>query len=212
MPKAGTPGDDAMQQEQAKKQAGRPAPSPLEALPGIASRIAGLDPGPAAALRLGPHRGAGAAAFWNLLPADMLISENIAEEEEKNWAAWFQCAAILTPRGRNPNKKSAHNPAMPMGRALHDAGVSEERLARLLATPAAGRGGAAATLCRRIAAGNSGSDGKRSTGFDLVTLGKFILSGDEKTDRRIARDYYRAKNFKAKKETKEKEKEHIADA
>lgn len=170
-------------------------PGHREAIPKIAFDIARLAPGPAAALRLGPNRGAGAAAFWKLLaehlPADAPINE-------ERWAALFHATAILTPRGRNPNKKSAHNPAVPMGRALHDAGVSEERLARLLATPATHRTTAVTNICRRIAAGKS--DAGRNTGFDLVTLGDFILFGREKTDRRIARDYYRAKSFKAQKQ------------
>lgn len=166
-----------------------------EAIPKIAPDIAKLAPGPAAALRLDPYRGAGAAAFWKLLaehlPADAPVNE-------ERWAAWFQAAAILTPRGRNPNKQSAHNDKVPMGRALHDAGVSEERLARLLATPTTRRTTAVTSICRRIAAGRS--EAGRNTGFNLVTLGEFILVGSDKTDRRIARDYYRARSFEAQKQ------------
>lgn len=170
----------------------------VQAIPEIASKIARLAPGPAAALRLGPNRRAGAAAFWKLLTEHLPADAPLNEEREERWAAWFQAAAILTPRGRNPNKQSAHNDKVPMGRALHDAGVSEERLARLLATPTPRRTIAVTSICRRIAAGKS--DAGRSTGFNLVTLGKFILFGSEKTDRRIARDYYRARSFEAQKQ------------
>ena len=174
----------------------------VQAIPEIASKIARLAPGPAAALRLGPNRRAGAAAFWKLLTeylsADAPINEEHRANWEERWAAWFQAAAILTPRGRNPNKQSAHNDKVPMGRALHDAGVSEERLARLLATPTVHRTTAVTSICRRIAAGRS--DTGRNTGFNLVTMGEFILVGSEKTDRRIARDYYRARSFEAQKQ------------
>lgn len=169
-----------------------------EAIPKIAPDIAKLAPGPAAALRLDPYRGAGAAAFWKLLVEHLPADAPLNEEREERWAAWFHATAILTPRGRNPNKQSAHNPAVPMGRALHDAGVSEERLARLLATPTIHRTTAVTSICRRIAAGRS--DTGRNTGFNLVTMGEFILVGSEKTDRRIARDYYRARSFEAQKQ------------
>ena len=43
----------------------------------------------------------------------------------------------------------------------------------------------AVRMCRRLAA----SEPNR---FNLVTLGYFVLFGGESTDRRIARDYYRA--------------------
>ena len=166
-----------------------------EAMRRMARDIGKLAPGPAAALRLDPYRGAGAAAFWKLLtehlPADMPVNE-------ERWAAWVHAAAILTPRGRHPNKLSAHNDKVPMGRALHDAGVSEERLARLLATPTTRRTTAVTRICRRIAAGRS--EAGRNTGFNLITLGEFILFGGKRTDRRIARDYYRARSFEAQKQ------------
>ena len=181
-----------------REQDHEPRPGHRVAIQKIALHIARLAPGPAAALRLGPYRGAGAVAFWKLLAEHLPADAPINEEREKRWAAWFQATAILTPRGRNPDKKSAHNPAVPMGRALHDAGVSEERLARLLATPITHRTTAVTNICRRIAAGKS--DAGRNTGFDLVTLGEFILFGRETTDRRIARDYYRAQSFKAQKQ------------
>lgn len=169
-------------------------PMHREAIPKIACEIARLAPGPAAALRLGPYEGGGAAAFWKLLaehlPADGPVNEG-------RWAALIHAMAVLTPRGRNPDKKSAHNPAVPMGTALHVAGVSEQRLARLLATPARQRPSAATRICRRLAAGK-GENGK---GFDLITLGEFILFGTERTKYRIARDYY----YRAKAQGKEQD-------
>ena len=40
-------------------------------------------------------------------------------------------------------------------------------------------------ICRRLAA-------REPNRFNLVTLGYFVLYGSDSTDRRIARDYYRA--------------------
>ena len=72
-----------------------------------------------------------------------------------------------------------------MGQVLYDAGFSELRLARLLAAAPDLRLELAVRTCRRLAT----SEPNR---FNLVTLGYFVLFGGESTDRRIARDYYRA--------------------
>ena len=153
-----------------------------DAIPGIAMEIARLDPGPAAALRRGPRNGAGAAAFWKLLAKYNPVG---AMSKEPGWAALIQAIAVLTPKGREPEKRPAHDYSLSMGQALHEAGVSELRLARLLAAAPDLRQELAVRICRRLA--TSGSNR-----FDLVTLGNFVLFGDERTDRRIARDYYRA--------------------
>ena len=153
-----------------------------QAIPKIAYEIARLDPGPAATLRRGPYRGAGAAAFWKLLAEYKPVD---AERNEVGWAALVQAIAVLTPKGRDPQKQAAHDYSLAMGQALYDAGISELRLARLLAADPELRGEVAVRVCRRLAAGEP----KR---FDLVTLGYFVLHGSQNTDRRIARDYYRA--------------------
>lgn len=153
-----------------------------QAIPKIAYEIARLDPGPAAALRRGPYRGAGAAAFWKLLAKYNPVG---AARNEVGWAALVQAIAVLTPKGRDPQKRSAHDYLVAMGQALHDAGISELRLARLLATEPDLRGEVAIRVCRRLAAGEPQR-------FNLVTLGDFVLRASRNTDRQIARDYYRA--------------------
>lgn len=161
-----------------------------QAIPKIAYEIARLDPGPAAALRRGPYRGAGAAAFWKLLAKHKPVG---AARNEVGWAALVQAIAVLTPKGRDSRKQPAHDYSLTMGQALHDAGISELRLARLLAAAPELRGEVAVRVCRRLAAGEPKP-------FNLVTLGDFVLRGfqdtdrriAEDTDRRIARDYYRA--------------------
>ena len=153
-----------------------------EAIPTITLEIAHLDPGSAAALRRGPYNGAGAAAFWKLL-----VRHNpVAAHNEAGWSALIQAIAILTPRGRDPDKQSAHDYSRPMGRALCEAGFSELRLARLLSATPESRPELAVRTCRRLAAGEFNR-------FNLVTLGDFVLFGGVRTGRQIARDYYRAR-------------------
>jgi len=155
---------------------------------GIARQIAALDPGPAAALRRGPLAGAGAVAFWKLM-----VSVRDAHEtaNERRWSDVVQAITILTPKGRDPAKLPAHDHQRSMGQALFGAGVSELRLARLLSAPIRARGNAAVRICRRLAAGEQ-------TRFDLRTRARFVLYGDDRTDRRIARDYYNAERAEAK--------------
>lgn len=163
-----------------------------DVIPRLAEEIAHLDPGSAAALRRGPLSGAGAAAFWKLLAR---YSPN---GDELKWATLIQAIAILTPKGRNPDKGSAHQREPSMGQALFKARVSELRLARLLAAPPNQRSDFVVRTCRRLAR----TEFKR---FDLVRLGQFVLSGDNTpVARRIAREYYRA-DLDAMRESKSKE-------
>ena len=72
-----------------------------------------------------------------------------------------------------------------MGAAVHDAEVSDVRLARLLTAPQKMRRTLSVRLCRRLAT----AEQRR---FDLRTLAYFVLSSDDSAGRRIAKDYYRA--------------------
>ena len=164
-----------------------------EMIPKLASAIAGLDPGPVAALRRGPFAGAGSAAFWKLLTE---YAPNEAARNEAGWAALVQAIAILTPKGRAAGKPSAHG-RLPMGNALYNARLSEVRLARLLAATTALRRERTIRACRQLAAGEHHR-------FDLVTLAHFILFGDEQTTRTIAREYYSA-DASTRRESQDKE-------
>ena len=145
----------------------------------LAGEIARLDPGSAAALRRGPLSGAGAAAFWKLM-----ATHQPGTNDEADWATLIQGIAILTPKGTDLNKKSAHEYRFPMGTVLHQAECSELRLARLLNAPKEMRRDLAIRMCRRL----SRTEYNR---FNLETLARFILYANDDTDRRIARDYYR---------------------
>ncbi len=177
-------------------QASRTAPGHLhEILPRLAFEITRLDPGSAAALRRGPLGGAGAAAFWKLMAEYV---PDVTDTQETGWATMVQCIALLTPKGREPSKKPAHDHSVPMGQALQKAGLSEVRLARLLAAPHDMRRTLSIRLCRWLATGDQNR-------FNLVTLGHFILFDNDPTDRRIAREYYRADATARRREAQDKE-------
>ena len=151
----------------------------------MAMDIALLDPGSAAALRRGPLAGSGSAAFWKLMADHDIEAARIAV-----WATVAQSIAILTPVGEGAGDppRSAHDSGRSMGAALHHAGVSELRLARLLAAGGHMRRNLVLRVCRRLARSR---DHRR---FDLRTLARAVVYCDEATDRQIARDYYRAES------------------
>ena len=148
----------------------------------LAGQISRLDPGPAASLRRDPLAGSGSAAFWQLI-ADNDIPATGAYLER--WATVVQAIAILTPKGRDPEKPSAHIGANPMGKVLHEAEIRDLRLARLLSARGEMRRDLVIRTCRRLAA-------RKTVRFDLRTLAKFVLFEGEGQARWIARNYYTA--------------------
>ena len=185
-----------MQPEATSAPQGPPAPewNLYRAVPKLAFEIARLDPGSAAALRRGPLEGAGAAAFWKLTAE---LAPDLTPRQEPAWASVVQAIAILTPRGRDESRESAHSPAVPFGRALYAAGLSELRLARLLTAPPRMRHRLSIRLCRWLSA----SEQNRC---DVVTLAHFIVFGGA-AGRRIARDYYRAEAVAIRRESEDRE-------
>ncbi len=148
----------------------------------MAGLIATLDPGSAASLRRDPLSGSGAAPFWNLLARNRIEASG---ESLKRWATVIQAIAILTPKGRDSAKASAHNGSIPMGGALHRAGITHLRLARLLSARGQMRRDLLIRACRRLAV-------REPIRFDLRTLAKFVLYEDESQAQFIARKYYTA--------------------
>ena len=149
-------------------------------VPRMAGLIATLDPGPAASLRRDPLAGSGTAPFWDLLARNNIQASG---ERLERWAAVIQAIAILTPKGRDSAKLLAHNGTVPMGFALHQAKVSDLRLARLLSAKGAMRRDLLIRTCRRLAA-------REPVRFDLRTLAKFVLYEDESQAQFIARKFY----------------------
>ena len=154
-----------------------------EIVPRWASQIARLDAGSAAALRRGPLAGSGAAAFWKLM-----ADHDPGLRHPETWAPAVQAIAILTGVGGSASdrRESAHDPQHPMGAALFDAGLSELRLASLLAARGDLRDELLLRTCRWLA-----RDPQHHR-FDLRTLARFAVYDADETGRRIARDYYRA--------------------
>ncbi len=149
-------------------------------VPEIAKIVAKLGSGPAAELRRGPTSGAGVAAYWRIAAEyDFEISDRIMPK-------LVQIVAILTPKGNIGERPffSAHNPKVPMGQALCNAGISELRLSRFLDTPKPMRPDSAVRISRRLS-------GSEQAQFDLITLAHFLYSNRDGTAERIARDYYR---------------------
>ena len=72
-----------------------------------------------------------------------------------------------------------------MGVALFGAEVSEVWLSRLLSARGRSRRELTIRTCHRLTAAQRHR-------FDLRTLARFLLVEDERTDRRIAREYYEA--------------------
>ena len=148
----------------------------------MAGRIKHLEPGPVASLRRDPLAGAGSAAFWQLLAENDIRAHG---EFLARWATVIHGIAILTPKGGDHNKASAHSGGRPMGTALFEAGISHQRLARLLSATGQMRRDQVVRTCRRLAA-------KEAVQFDLRTLAKFVLYESEGAARWIARKYYTA--------------------
>ncbi len=149
----------------------------------LAREISQLAPGPAASLRRNPMAGSGTAAFWQLLASYQIPTQG---RYLRGWATVIQAIAIATPKGRDRNKPSAHNAANPMGSALHAAGISHLRLARLLSAREDMRRELVIRTCRRLAS-------KDTRGFDLRTLARFVLYEDNDLHaQKIARDFYTA--------------------
>lgn len=139
-----------------------------------------------------------AAAFWRLTAKYNLLGN---ETVERKWALVLHGISLMTrTAGADPAGRSAHNPNMPVGRALFHGDspdrekgfYSESRLNRLLTA----RGSMLRTLLTRLfrmmaAAGVS---------FDWYQMAELILNDGRDEDRadaarrRIARDYYGAEN------------------
>ena len=139
-----------------------------------------------------------AAAFWRLMAQEDLLGGG--PNLERKWALILHGIALMTPTaGGNGNSRSAHDGAVPVGRAMFSGGdsggrasgyYSETRLNRLLTA----RGPILRTLLgrmfRMLAAANAS--------FNWREMASFILDDGFREDRaelhryRIAREYYMA--------------------
>lgn len=139
----------------------------------------------------------GPPAYWRLMANHHLLE--YSEEVEEKWARIIQGIALMTPNSSTQeHPKSAHNPRMPLGRALYLGGEErreipfyhEQRLNRLLQASGPTLKANLNTLFRTLS--------QHSIAFNWRDMARLILAEDYDPDasqrvrRRIARDYYQA--------------------
>lgn len=157
-----------------------------EAVYDLGVALARLPPGPLAELRRA-EPGDGVASFWRIYHQQGLAAQRIRDTD---WEWVVIALALLTPTGTDPEMRSPHTGAVPLGRALYDAGVSEPRVAKLLNSTLDQRRAALLRLARRLA-----REGAR---FDTRELARLLLfphadpAAPGNALRRLARTYYAA--------------------
>ena len=154
-----------------------------------------LGPGDLAQLRrLRPEVAPGAPAFWRLATGPLepegyqLAWGHDPDEREARWAVILAAMARL---------QGFHDPKVPLGRALAEAGVSEGRLLRLLRAR-----GVALFDTLRVTVHQIANGAQR---VDCAELAELVLtSGRDDEDsirRRVARHYYGQLRAKSRSET-----------
>ena len=142
----------------------------------LAQSIAAASPGAAAALRKRPLD---SPAYWSL----PFASERAWDCSDDDKAAVVSAIAILTPRGAADARRSAYDPAVPFGRALHRSDVALSRVVRLLEARRPERRKSLLTICRLVASKGA------CTRFRLDELANIILSDDRDAKRNVLKEY-----------------------
>lgn len=136
----------------------------------IAAALAGADPGEKAETRrMGPT---GSALFWR-----QVSRLGITPAQEAEWRLFTRLVALMTPASRD---NSIHDKSRPLGAALAESELSEQRFARLLASRGAAREVALERAIRMLA--------RKVPGVDVTDLARSILWPDDAN--RLARAYY----------------------
>ncbi len=171
-----------------------------------------LDVGDLASLRRMDVHGPGAAAFWRLAAKCGFIAK-VGQTEV--WMRLVRIMAILVPRGEPEQRGPLHQPKTAdgiwrgLGALLCDGGhagaviqrpfVSEARLMRFLAEPAAKRAETLERFARMLAPKRD-----RQTGLNCNDIAALLLATDPTPVlRRIARDYYQRLDAISRQSTKE---------
>jgi CRISPR type I-E-associated protein CasB/Cse2 len=137
----------------------------------IAAALAATTPGEKAEARR--MDAAGSPLFWR-----QAARLELPQSQEAMWLRFTRMVALMTPAGRDI---SIHDDGRPLGAALADAKLSEQRFARLLAARGATRDDALERAIRMLA--------RTGKGLDVTDLANAILWPDETS--RLARTYYR---------------------
>jgi CRISPR system Cascade subunit CasB len=161
----------------------------------LSDELLRLDAGDLAELRRFEPGDAGPLAYWRLA-----VKCGFLDDPPERWGPLVRILAILTPKGEKRARGRLHDPKRSLGAVLCDGGnptwagggearpmLSEARLMRLLATPAAQRADAVRRIARMLAASR-----EPGTGLNAVELAALLLSNDAEAEmRRIAREFYR---------------------
>lgn len=138
----------------------------------ISADLAAAGPGEKAAARRMDAEGA--PVFWR-----QVARLGIHPRDEQDWRHITRLIALMTPATA---LASIHDGGKPLGGALAEAGLSEQRLARLLAIRGPARQDALERAIRMLARTGAGR------GLDVVSLARFALDRDGNA---TARSYYR---------------------
>ena len=130
------------------------------------------------------------AIFWRLLAENGLLEYGPAVDESK-WALILHGIALMTQANAGDGQaRNAHDGTMPVGRALHSIGYSEQRFNRLLTARESMLRTLLARMFRMLAA--------KDTPINWREMARFILNDgydEEAADQfrhNMARHYYRA--------------------
>ncbi|MFG6082164.1 type I-E CRISPR-associated protein Cse2/CasB [Paracoccus litorisediminis] len=137
----------------------------------IAAALASTTPGEKAEARR--MDAAGSPLFWR-----QAARLELPQSQEAMWLRYTRMVALMTPAGRDG---SIHDAGRPLGAALADAKLSEQRFARLLAARGTTRDDALERAIRMLA--------RTGKGLNVTDLANAILWPDETS--RLARTYYR---------------------
>lgn len=173
-----------------------------ETISNVVADLLTLSPRQLAELVAMKIEGPGVTAFWRLA-----ARHGFSERETKAWMQIVRTLAILIPKGKRSGAEKLHQPSdsggksRGLGTILCDGGdplwprhgyprprpvISETRLARLLAMPAAGRGGALERIARMVATHRD-----PTVGFDCRDLECLLREPESDIHlRKMARDYY----------------------
>lgn len=136
----------------------------------IAAALAAAGPGDKAqARRMGPG---GCAFFWR-----QVAQLGISPQREAGWLIFTRLVALMTPASR---ATSIHDGARPLGAAMAEAGLSEQRFARLLAARGETRLEALERAIRLLA--------RKVRGVDVCDLAQAIFLPADTSN--LARRYY----------------------
>lgn len=165
--------------------------SPREAVQAIGQELSRLPPGDLASLRRTAETDLRAPHYWR-----WKHRHGWPDGQDAAWATIIACMAILTAKGRNPDKPSPHRRDTPFGKVLCDGGdtewqqrrplrplISEQRLARLLNARGEARHRALLRIVRTLA--------RHPVAFNCEELAYFLLERDaDRSTQRVARTYY----------------------